>query len=997
MASTWPRLRLPVVSLLLAGLAVAVPQGAAVPRAAAAVEPAAATSGAHASIHRAALAAPDTALGSGWRSSTDVAVTGAGDENGYHLYVAREKDAFAWSTLATLRSSGPDLGVWTGQVCVTGSGRYAVAVYAPATAANVPALIEAGGLAAVVDIATGKARSVASGVQLAYFNPACGVGDRVLLTRAIGADEQQTDLLTVDAASAKVTQVRRIHGQLTTPVPAADADYGIAGGGLVRVSATGAVQQVARPHGTVFGIAATAGNGIDVISGIGRNAFVERYAKGSLRRIGTGPTDTLQLFGLPGGRDAVVGDVRAMPATVPGMLRLSADRQVAAVSAQGHLLAERVASRAVTEGVAASYGGRRGQDSALVDLTVRATRSGRLSSGAITTAQAPTLAVDVTAATDAAATSAAPGTSPAKAAPAPKPAAKPAPKPAVKAAASPAAVNDSTPTCAVPRNDPTIQPLQPSPNMVEWAVDQAVHGNLAVQKSMFKLAKIDGGGTVPAQVILGILAQESNLSQASFHAVPGDTGNPEISDYYGNRAPSGDHNVDVINYNNADCGYGIGQVTTGMSVGETLYTPAQQVAIASDYKANIAAAVNALIDKWNQLYTEPQGRLWVNSGDAAYIENWYLALWAYNTGYHASTDPKSGGYWGVGWLNNPANNSYPYNRHRFLADYNDATHPSDWSYEERVMGWIEVPQKKGDGDAYAKPNFAADKGGGSLYLPNDADGWPRQFCEVGINNCDPLAATNADPCPAENSTCWWKGHEIWTGCPHGCSTEVLTYGAGSSEPPLQRIYPLACDDIPLGQDQYIIDGVVAPIVYDLNDTNQYALGCGVHPSNGKFTLRLSSPAGSQWQYGEVDLHQLGAGFQGHIWFTHVYPPNPAMTGDNTLHKVVGTWTPDLDTTRTYDVIVHVPSHGGAYATADYVIQADPRATGDSSKQDCILDQRSNGADKWKYLGAYTLKPGAQVMLSNVGDGLAQGTVDIAYDAMAFIPINGPGHKCNTDF
>jgi len=67
---------------------------------------------------QAAIAAPDTALGTKWKTSADVVVTGAGDADGYHLYIAREKDAFAWKTLATLRAEAIDIGPWGGSVCV---------------------------------------------------------------------------------------------------------------------------------------------------------------------------------------------------------------------------------------------------------------------------------------------------------------------------------------------------------------------------------------------------------------------------------------------------------------------------------------------------------------------------------------------------------------------------------------------------------------------------------------------------------------------------------------------------------------------------------------------------------------------------------------------------------------------------------------------------------------------------------------------------------------
>ncbi|MEU9329430.1 hypothetical protein AB0D91_37490 [Streptomyces canus] len=82
--------------------------------------------------------------------------------------------------------------------------------------------------------------------------------------------------------------------------------------------------------------------------------------------------------------------------------------------------------------------------------------------------------------------------------------------------------------CIVKRNDPKRQALQPSANMVEWAVDQAVHGELTVSRpadwhdtglsaytpqGLFPKPSLTGGGEIPAQVMLGVLAQESNFKQ----------------------------------------------------------------------------------------------------------------------------------------------------------------------------------------------------------------------------------------------------------------------------------------------------------------------------------------------------------------------------------------------------------------------------------------------------------------------------------------------------
>jgi hypothetical protein len=51
-----------------------------------------------------------------------------------------------------------------------------------------------------------------------------------------------------------------------------------------------------------------------------------------------------------------------------------------------------------------------------------------------------------------------------------------------------------------------------------------------------------------------------------------------------------------INYAGSDCGYGIGQVTTGMHFGDGDYSPHGQLKIAVDYQENIAAALAALAE-----------------------------------------------------------------------------------------------------------------------------------------------------------------------------------------------------------------------------------------------------------------------------------------------------------------------------------------------------------------------------------------------------------------
>lgn len=164
---------------------------------------------------------------------------------------------------------------------------------------------------------------------------------------------------------------------------------------------------------------------------------------------------------------------------------------------------------------------------------------------------------------------------------------------------------------------------------------------------MFPRHGLVGGGFIPAQVMLGVTAQESNMWQASRLAVPGETGNPLIGNYYGleiyNSTPDDDWDV---RWDEADCGYGVTQVTDGMRLagrekpGERALPYAQQRAVALDFTVNIAAGVRILEDKWNQ--TANAG-MKVNNGDPAKLENWFFALWAYNSGFYPD---RGDGFWG---------------------------------------------------------------------------------------------------------------------------------------------------------------------------------------------------------------------------------------------------------------------------------------------------------------------------------------------------------------
>ncbi len=171
-------------------------------------------------------------------------------------------------------------------------------------------------------------------------------------------------------------------------------------------------------------------------------------------------------------------------------------------------------------------------------------------------------------------------------------------------------------TCSVPRNDPRNQAMQPKPRQVEWAADQAVRGALTVQRpanwknlgmlayspqQLFPPIRLEGGGNVPAQILLGIAAQESNLWQSSRIAVPGATSSPLIGNYYGRKIYDANPGDDWdIHWEGADCGYGVTQVTDGMRKAgherpnETALPYQTQRAVALDFAANVAAGLRIL-------------------------------------------------------------------------------------------------------------------------------------------------------------------------------------------------------------------------------------------------------------------------------------------------------------------------------------------------------------------------------------------------------------------
>jgi hypothetical protein len=952
---------------------------------------------------------PDAHLGTAWRRSADRAVTTSGDATGLHVLVADEAHAYAWRTAATLAEPGLDADQWVGQACVTGSGRRAVVVYAPRAFTNREVLMQRGGFAAVVDLGTGAVTKLAERVSLAYHDPGCGAGETAVLSRleqpAAPGGVAHTWLGTVDTAHpTRPVRSVRTTGQVTSTLVVGDQLIGAKGRDLVRVGAKGRLTRLASTTGSPFRLVADGAGAVafQVVRN-GRTEF-KRYAAGRVTDHGSVPVGQVKLRPGAGGRVYLLGghaESRTAGRLPRGWRAIDAlpDGDVSTTGALvvNQASSGREAAGRLTDGEReigpdrVEIRTRRTADDAALAFTVDPTARGA--------GLAPSPAT--TGLTSGGARSGARLTA---------------------TTADPNVSTDPDRACAVSRNDPTIQVYQPTVAQMEWAADLAVRNQLTFTRpanwnnngmssyspqGFFPSLTLAGGGYVPAQILLGILAQESNLWQASRHVVDASAGNPLTSNgYYG--LDLADPKFENINFEydqpgqpDPDCGYGAGQVTSGMKrtdAGQVIagitwdYT--KQKAVATDYAANVAAGLRILQDKWNE--TRSAGLI-ANNGDAKYLENWWFAIWAYNTGFH----PQAAGPWGVGWSNNPANTDYPADRKRFLTEpldvydsngnkivddevgYDNAKHPNHWSYPERVIGfaYTSLIRYNYRTKAYQKTYTTA-----QARQPDAAKAALYTFCEPTVNDCDETLPPHAPAgypgtapgaCQRDDLMCWWHGPATWTDCSINCGLENRKYTTVDPRP-----YTEAGDNIhptPVNPDGTCkVEGLPSGVQIVDDITTSVALGAeGCAPNfarGGTFALNFATytqPDGDVVTPGKVDLHQIGAGFGGHFWFSHTYQQSQHPT-----YRITGTWTvnPTNAWTRVW---AHLPDHGAHTRQAKYVIR---RPNGTVENRYIPTQWEAN---RWVDLGVFDFTGSGtpKVELSNfTGDGT--GVQDVAWDAIA---------------
>ena len=851
--------------------------------------------------------------------TSDVLVQGEGDADGYHLFVADAAHPASWMGLATIDPAPAVDDGWIGQQCLTTDGRYLAVTVAPRGAAHRPDLMAHGGFAYSVDVTSGAVHALVTGVTLAYFSPSCGSTEAVF-TSFDSSDDSPSTIIKVNLATGAREATFHLPGEVTSATPLTDGSVlAVEGTHLIDLVAGRSPRAIASPVGQAFDLRPNAGGGVDfLITGAGDTAAVARWLPSAgMALLGHGPLHATRLFSGRGGTTAVVGATADRGSVPPGM-RWLAEREPQSVAALSLNLDDALIEHGEQK-----------------DVARVADTSG--TSTPVTLPSAP------------------PATSASLA-------------PAVTASSTASVPNQTTPSCAVPRNDVHSQIAQPSYAQVDWAVQEITRSVLISARfgdPTWNLSayypSLDfplGGVTVPREVMSGIIAAESNWQQASWHAIPGVAGNPLVADYYG-------WNGTTWDYNNADCGYGLTQRTDGMHVGDTQFSTNVQRAVGLDYVENVAAGAATLVSKWNQL--QSLGII-ANNGSTSDLENWYFAIWAYNSGIHP--DDGSGNS-GLGWANNPINPAFPPNRAPYrTVTTADSSHPGDWPYQEQVIGWMEVPLTSNGGvTAYqASAKY--------LELPDHA-----LFCNAS-DSCN--SATTSQPCTLSNpgSTqyhCWWHHPASWgDACSQNCTPATWSLTTTASEPttptnPYPPVCSLASSSSPAPSAGALIvdeeaDGVLTDQHMSVNS------GCSSNPgwsSSGSFSLTLGANA-------PIDFHQLGVGFDGHIWFTHEVAQSDARD------LVSATWTPAIPAAGGgYNVWVFVPSDGATATDAQYTIN-----DGRGNQYKPLAVNQNAYSNAWVSLGNFPLAPGTTLSLTNSNANGATAD-DLAFNAVAF-ELTSPG-------
>jgi hypothetical protein len=169
-----------------------------------------------------------------------------------------------------------------------------------------------------------------------------------------------------------------------------------------------------------------------------------------------------------------------------------------------------------------------------------------------------------------------------------------------------------------------------------------------------------GPRQMPPSILRAIGWVESNLTMAS-RSVPFQSTGPALVSF--------------------DCGHGIMQITSGMTVplGSNNQPTNAQSNIATHYVYNIARGAAMLAEKWNQApELRPIAGIDTNSNPAI-LENWYFTIW----GYNGFTGP------GADISNHPLDPVFSNPREAWRCDGSQSR--TRYPYQEMVYGCLQNP------------------------------------------------------------------------------------------------------------------------------------------------------------------------------------------------------------------------------------------------------------------------------------------------------------------
>ncbi|HEV2372196.1 MAG TPA: hypothetical protein VGS19_08510, partial [Streptosporangiaceae bacterium] len=273
------------------------------------------------------------------RAGQDLAVYGAGDLAGYHLYTASAWSGWRWRALATVAPGGGGDWRWIGQQCLTGDGRTVVVVIAPWSVNNSEQGMDSGALAYAVNVRSGAVRPIAGGVSLAYFDPGCGADGTVTLTSYLGPAQRPTRVSVFDAASGRLERTATVPAEVTSAVAAGGRVLAAEGPDLVDITGS-SLAVVHRFGGQLADLHPSADGGLDLTArGTGGSVQVWHYSQASgARLLGSGNQAALRLLGGAHGHNILANPAHLVPASGLVAVRLPGAAAPEGASSRGGLV-----------------------------------------------------------------------------------------------------------------------------------------------------------------------------------------------------------------------------------------------------------------------------------------------------------------------------------------------------------------------------------------------------------------------------------------------------------------------------------------------------------------------------------------------------------------------------------------------------------------------------------------------------------------------------------